>query len=158
MATKKKILVFENDPETFEETALGKYLIKHNYTWDFACSLKWELSHLLKCGIDLIMGKYDTIATETFFGYSKRDAMHKDDESDGGQLREMVMLLEAVLAMRKKPLTVLFSQKMVDVDITPAYLKKHLLNDSRFVRYSSTTRGVLEHKRFKLVLLNLITK
>lgn len=158
MKQQKKILVFENMPDSFESTGLYPYLVKNGYKWDFACSVNWSLSDVLDFGLDLLTGKYDTIATETFFGMPKSDGAHKEEEFEGGQLREIVMLLEAVLGKRKTPITVLFSQKLLDAPINLKYLKKYLYEDERFVRFSSTTQFVLEHKKFKLKLLNLIDK
>jgi hypothetical protein len=156
MATKKKILVFENQPQYFESTELFKYLKEKKYEWDFACTLDWELGDLLKCGFDLVK-KYDTIATETFFGYVKGDLAGKDDESDGGQLREMVLLLEAVLPLRKKPLNVLFSQKILDQPLTNEQVFKYITTEPDFIRFSSATRFVVEHENLKFTTLNLYT-
>lgn len=158
METKKKILVFENDPQYFESTELYKYLTNKKLEWDFACTLNWDLGDLLKCGLQLI-NEYDTIATETFFGYTKRDLLSKDRDFEGGQLREMIMLLAAVLPIRSNPLEVLFNQKIVGgKKITKTWLKEYLTTEEKFIRFSTSTRFVLDHKNLNLKVLNLYEK
>ena len=149
----KKILVFENDPHQFELTELYKWLKGNKITnWDFACTERWDLADVLKCGFDLV-NKYDTIATETFFGTPK--FTHGDREFEGGQIKEMMALLAAALPLRKKPLKVYYSQLIVgNGKITRADLEEYFTED-KFIRFSSITREVFEHKNFDLEILNL---
>lgn len=147
----KKILVFENDPQHFEMTELFKWLTKKGFTWDYARTVEWDLSDVLKCGFDLI-NKYDTIATETAFEMPK--TITRDNEFEGGQIKEMICLLEAVVPLRSSPLTVYYSQLITNRNVT----KKDVLNyfmGEKFIRFSSITARLFEHKNFDLKILNL---
>jgi len=149
-----KLLVFENDPQYFESTYLYKWLIKNKITeWDFACTENWDLSDLFKCGFDLI-SKYDCIATETYFGTPK--FTQGDNEFQGGQIKEMMALLSAVLPLRKTPLTVYYSQLVVSgKKITKNDLLEYFTKDN-FIRFSSITNSVFSNKNFDLKILNLV--
>lgn len=150
----KKILVFENDPQYFDTTGLIGYLTKEGYSWDFAMSLDWEFTDLINVALDLVTGKYDVIATETGFGYSKKTTMDKDKELEGGQLKEMLYVLDAILPKRKNKLKVIVSQRIGDWVMDAEEFKSHLLESNEFVRFSSLTRRVLEHPNMELIVIN----
>lgn len=150
----KKILVFENDPQYFEYTYLYKWLVKKNITeWDFACTVEWDLGDLIKCGFDLV-NKYDTIATETYFAMPKI-SMKDNDEFEGGQIREMMYLLSAILPLRTTPLTVYYSQLLVSGKKINKKDVQNYFEGEKFIRFSSITNRVFSHDNFDLKVLNI---
>ena len=130
----------------------NNWLVKNKITeWDFARTIEWDLSDVLKCGFDLV-NKYDAIATETYFGTPK--FTHGDKEFEGGQIKEMMALLAAVLPLRKKPLKVYYSQLLTNKKVTRKDVEEYFTGDS-FIRFSSITNDVFSNKNFDLQILNL---